>query len=329
MVCGEETAVLSNVSIVLPVFNGERYLAECIRSVLGQGLEDFELLISDDGSTDQSQQIIRSFSDTRIRLFTQRRNVGLFANLNQLLRAASYPLVRILGQDDVLEAECLAHEVSFFARHPSVGMTYCKSVEIAEEGNEIASTRLGDLPAVIEPQLSLQLLYYYGCLPGNISTVCVRRECFEEVGLFDETFRAAGDHEMWVRICQQRDLGIVHRYLVRLRSHRGQLSRAPSSGMAFISEGRRIRQLLLPLLPAEIRASAKRFSMLCQNVHDTHLVVRRLLAGRFRDTADMVGVMGARDLGLGLFFWLLTMNNHLYRPRPRIVLDQTSLPDIR
>lgn len=320
---------MSKVSVVLPVYNGERYLAECIRSVLGQELEEFELLISDDGSADRSRRIIQSFSDARIRVFTQRRNLGLFANLNQLLRAARYPLVRILGQDDVLEAECLSHEVAFFARHPSVGMTYCKYIEIDEEGEEIARTRLRDLPAVVEPRSSLQLLYYYGCLPGNISTVCVRRECFEEVGLFDETFRAAGDHEMWVRICQQRDLGIVHRYLVRLRSHPGQLSRSPSSGAAFISEGRRIRQMLLPLLPAEIRAAAKRFSMLRHNVYDTHLVVRRLMAGRFRDTADMVGVFGVRDLSLGLLFWLLTVNNHLYRPRPRIVLDQTNLPDIR
>jgi hypothetical protein len=260
---------------------------------------------------------------------SRRLNHGLFANLNFLVRATRYPLVRILGQDDMLTSDCLAREVDFFAEHPSVGMTYCKYIEIDEEGAEIARPRLRDLPTIVESSLSLQLFYYYGCLPGNISTVCVRRKCFEDVGLFDESFRAAGDYEMWVRICQQRDLGIVHRYLVRLRSHRRQLSRSPSLGAYFISEGRRIRQTLLPLLPAEIQDTAGRFSMLRNNVLDTHLVVRRLMGGRFRETADMAGVLGVRDLGLGLLFWLLTINNHLYRPQPRIVSEQAQMPDSR
>ena len=320
-------ASLSKVSVVLPVFNGQRFLAECIRSVLDQGFEDFELLVSDDASTDGSRRIVEDFSDARLRFFSQPQNLGLFSNLNFLIRAAQYPLVRFLGQDDILEAQCLAHEVAFFDRNPSVGMTYSKYVEIDEEGVEKSRTRLRDFPAVIEPNLSLQLWYYYGCLPGNISTVCVRRECFEETGLFGETFQAAGDYEMWVRICRLRDLGIVHRYLVRLRSHRGQLSRSARLGVPFISEGRRVRQMLLPLLPEEIRSSAMRFSMLRQNVYDTHLVVRRLLAGRFQDAAGMAGALGARDLGLGLLFWLLTINNHLYRPQPRIALDQKQLLD--
>ena len=322
-----ESASLSKVSVILPVFNGERYLAECICSVLEQEFEEFELLVSDDGSTDQSQRVIQSFSDSRIRPINRQQNHGLFANLNSLIRAARHPLVRILGQDDILASDCLAREVEFFAKHPSVGMTFCKYIEIDEEGDEIARTRLRDLPGLVEPRLSLQLFYYYGCMPGNISTVCVRKECFEEVGLFSESFRAAGDYEMWVRICQQRDLGIVHRHLVRVRSHRRQLSRSPSLGAHFVSEGRRIRQMLLPLLPDEIQYAAIRFSMLRHNVLDTHLVVRRLMAGRFRETADMAGVLGIRDLGLGLLFWLLTINNHLYRPQPRIVLEQVQLAD--
>lgn len=318
---------MSKVSVVLPVFNGERFLSECIRSVLDQGFEEFELLVSDDGSTDGSKRVIQGFSDSRLRCYPQQQNLGLFGNLNFLIRAARYPLVRILGQDDVLEAQCLAHEVAFFDQNPSVGMAYSKYIEIDEEGVEISRTRLQDLPPVIEPRLSLQLLYYFGCMPGNISTVCVRRECFEEAGLFDETFHAAGDYEMWVRICQHRDLGIVHRHLVRLRSHRGQLSRSAGLGAPFISEGRKIRQVLLSLLPPEIRSTAIRFSMLRQNVYDTHLVVRSLIAGRFQDASDMASVLGARDLGLGLLFWLLTINNHLYRPQPSIVLGQTQLPD--
>ena len=156
MIGNEETAYLSRVSVVLPVFNGERYLAQCIRSVLAQRFEEFELLVSDDGSTDHSRQVVANFSDARVRFFSQQQNLGLFANLNFLLRAARSPLVRILGQDDVLDPECLAQEVAFFAEHPSVGMTYCKYIDIDEKGEEIHRTQPHDLPAVIEPRLSLQ-----------------------------------------------------------------------------------------------------------------------------------------------------------------------------
>jgi glycosyltransferase involved in cell wall biosynthesis len=313
--------ILPEISVILPVFNGQTYLDACIRSVLDQSLSEFELLIADDGSTDRSPHIIRSYSDPRIRIHWQPENRGLFANLNQTLGAVRAPLVRLLGQDDILEKECLAREVEFFAAHPNVGMSLVKARVINAAGEELNRSALGDLPEVIKPHLSLQYFYYYGCIPSSISAVCVRKECFDELGIFDETFRVSGDYDMWVRICRQKDLGVIHQHLAKLRFHADQLSGAPTSRVACVSENRRIRAAILPRLPAEIHSWACFYVKFRQNVFDTHYALRCLSTGRFKDFSDIVRAMGG-DFGLGLLGWLLTANNRLCRPRPRFVLDQ-------
>lgn len=307
------------VSVIVPVYNGERYLEACISSVLGQSMAEFELLILDDCSSDASVQVIQSFVDSRIQTSYQKENVGLFANLNHGIRKARAPLVYFLGQDDLLEAGCLESQVEFFSVHPDAGMAFCKHITIDSGGMELERGILGDLPELIESRLALQLFCYLGCLPGNISTVCVRRTCFREVGLFKEGFRVAGDYEMWLRICQRWPLGVLHKHLVRLRCHDNQLSRAPGSETAYILESRMIQATLRGMLPHEIQAYAKFYFMLRQNVHHSHLAIRRALEGRLREVAEIVSVMGPRDLGVGVLFWLVTANNHLFQPCPRYV----------
>lgn len=305
------------ISVILPVFNGEPYLGAAIKSVLSQGLCDFEFVIGNDCSGDATDQIIRNFSDERIKLFRRETNLGLFKNLNMLVRSAESPLIRIFCQDDLLEPDCLEEEVKFFSKHPDIGMTFCKTYRIDQYGDNIGECVLGDLPEVVNPELSRQCFFYHGCIPGNLSTICVRKECFDKYGLFSEDYRVASDYEMWTRICERENLGVIHKHLVKLRSHPKQLSKARSSGIDFIRETRKIRSKLLPLLPEEIRSHAKRYVMLRQNVLDTHYCLRSLALGKFRDFLKIAAIMGTVDFTLGIIFWLLTLNNHLYRPKPR------------
>lgn len=306
------------VSVVLPVFNGAQYLDECVHSVLAQRLGDFELLIGEDCSTDTSRSIIQSFSDERILCFYRENNLGLFRNLNQLLGVVRAPLVRILCQDDVLEPDCLAEEIKFADAHPEVGMFFCKTVRIDENGKEIGKCVLGDLPDVISSLVSLQHFFYYGCIPGNLSTVCVRKESFNEIGLFDESYKVAGDYEMWTRICRRRKLGVIHQRLIRLRSHSVQLSRHSVSGVRFVEECQRIRSKLLTLLPKEIQSRARLYGVLRFSVLDVHHAMRCLWEGRFRDFLTVARTIGLLNyFPLGLLCWLFTLNNHLFRPSPK------------
>lgn len=309
--------MIPEISILLPLFNGQEFLHDCIKSALGQTYKDFELLIGNDCSDDSTSQIIRSFSDARIKTFDREKNLGLFKNLNMLVRSAESPLIRILCQDDLLEPGCLEEEVKFFSRHPDIGMSFCKTYRIDGCGAITGKCVLGDLPEVIDTKLSRQSFFYHGCIPGNLSTVCVRKKSFDKFGLFNENYRVAGDYEMWTRICERKNLGVIHKYLVRLRSHAKQLSKTGNSGVDFIRETRKIRSKLLPLLPEEIRSHAKRYVMLRQNVLDTHYCLRCLTWGRLKDFFKIASIMGAADFTLGVIFWLLTLNNHFYRPKPK------------
>lgn len=307
------------ISVILPVFNGENYLYQCINSVINQSMYDFELLIGDDYSSDKSRQIIESFSDSRIKTFFGKENEGLFKNLNQLIKSTAAPLIRILCQDDILEKNCLDEEVKFFDKHPQIGMSFCKAYLINKQGDTISKGALNDMPDVLDPSLSAQCFFYFGCLPGNLSTVCVRRDSFERAGLFDESYQVAADYEMWVRICRYRKLGVLHNHLVRLRLHRGQLSRSSSSGTKFIFEQRKLRSQLLSELPKEIKYYASIHQRFRQDVIDTHYCIKSLISGRFKDFFRIVKLMGIGNFMFNVILWILTLNNHLYKPRPRFI----------
>lgn len=313
------------ISVVLPTYNGARDLAACLSSVAGQTFEAYELLIGDDGSTDETLAIIDRYPDARWRVVRREQNLGLFGNLNALLAMAQAPLIRFLCQDDVLEPTCLAEEVAFFAAHPDAGMFFCKYHLMDETGAVRGQSPIDDLPVEMAPHVSLQYLTYYGCLPGNLSTACVSRRALEQVGLFDESYKVAGDFELWVRICRRFTLAVLHKYLVRLRNHTGQLSRSRASYLAHLLETRRLRAAMLPELPAEVRSAAARYTLMRQNVFDTHYALRCLAEGRRADAAAILAAQGPRDAAVGLAAWLASANNRLFQPKPPFTTEARRL----
>ncbi len=303
------------ISIILPVYNGEAFLAECVDSVLAQTEGDFELLIADDGSSDGSRAILARYRDPRLKVLLNEKNVGLFGNLNLLVARAAAPLVRFLCQDDALASGCIAEDVEYFRDNGEVVMSICSVDEVDEQGRVVGEWTTGDVPEVFDTAWCLQKLMYEGCIAGNLSTVCVRRDVLERAGPFDETYEVAGDYEMWVRVCLLGPVAERYHKLVRLRGHKGRLSEAPFSGVKFVRENRRVVEKLIPLLPAEIRGRARRYTWRKQNVFDTNYLMRCLLAGRFAQVRQTAVAMGVRRLIPGVAAWLLTLNNRLYNPK--------------
>ena len=308
------------ISVILPVYNGEPWLEQCIRSVFNQTLTNFELLVGDDGSTDRSRGILADLNyDSRLHVFVFDQNVGLFGNLNRLLGKSNAPIVRFLCQDDMLEPNCLAQEVAYFESHPEVVMSICSYHFINDESQVIAEHK--NIPYVVDPELCLQMLFYHGCIPGNLSTVSARRASLDQAGRFDESFRLAGDYEMWVRLCQLGNVSERGDRLIRLRQHAGQLSKSKDVGVQFIYENRRIRAQILPLIPKGIRLRALKYTSWRQDALDAHYFVRCLMVADFVKCWRLIRIMGVRGLVTGLLHWLLTLNNHLYRPKPIFVSD--------
>jgi glycosyltransferase involved in cell wall biosynthesis len=305
------------ISVLIPVYNGEAWLKPCVESVLNQTLPDFELLLGDDSSTDSSRQIIDGFGkDPRVLCFLFDRNVGLFGNLNRLLAKARSPIIRFLCQDDLLEPTCLADEVAYFEHNPDVVMSVCRAHAIDGQDRIIGDWGPDELENVMRPQQSLELLAYHGCFPGNLSAVAARRASIEKSGPFNEAFRVAGDYEMWVRLCQVGNVADLRKKLIRVRDHLARLSRSNYAGVQFVEENRRITRQILYLLPEGTRRKVISYTYWRQNVLDTHHFIRCLTAGRFAECSSLFKIIGARDFAAGMLAWLITANNHLYRPRP-------------
>src|SRR5215216_775869 len=111
---------MPKVTVLMPLFNAERHVAAAIASILRQTYRDFELLVIDDGSSDRSRDIARSFDDSRIRVLANERNVGLASSLNRGLNAAKGDLIARQDADDVSNSERLARQVAEMELRPEL-----------------------------------------------------------------------------------------------------------------------------------------------------------------------------------------------------------------
>ena len=154
------------VSIGLPVFNGEKYLEEALNSILAQTYQDFELIISDNASTDRTQQICLSYAakDSRIRYYRNERNLGASKNFNRVLELSSGEYFKWAAHDDILAPEFLEKCMSVLDQDPSIVLCYSKTASIDERGDLVGTydyemridsrkphVRFGDLISVRYP----------------------------------------------------------------------------------------------------------------------------------------------------------------------------------
>jgi glycosyltransferase involved in cell wall biosynthesis len=201
----------------MAVHDGERYLAEAVESVLSQTFTDFELLVVDDGSADGTREILARYTDHRIRLLVNERNIGLSASLNRGLREARGELVARQDADDVSEPGRLAAQVDFLERSPETALIGCAYRKIDEHG-QIGDERL--LPC--DPlTLSWHLLFY---CPFVHTAATFRRVAVERLGLYDETLRSSMDRELWARLAYRLPVANLPEQFVRYRIWSSSLS---------------------------------------------------------------------------------------------------------
>jgi glycosyltransferase involved in cell wall biosynthesis len=138
------------ISIGLPVYNGEKYLEESLKSILAQTFTDFELIISDNASTDRTKEICRAFAakDQRIRYIRNQTNIGGARNHNQTFRLSRGKYFRWAAHDDICEPELLAKCVEVLENNPTAVLSYPAVVSIDENGNKLRTTFLGRAQSV-------------------------------------------------------------------------------------------------------------------------------------------------------------------------------------
>jgi hypothetical protein len=191
------------VSICLPVFNGERYLAEAIRSILAQTYRNFELLIFDDFSIDTSPSILKSFDDPRIQLARNIENLGPERNWNKALLAASGKYVKLFHQDDLLDRHCLSREVAALENCPTAVIAFCSRTIIRPDGTRILDRSAPWPEGEVDAETILHECILSGTnLIGEPSAVLFRTEVARKVGLFNGLFPYVIDLDYWVRLLE-------------------------------------------------------------------------------------------------------------------------------
>ncbi|HCB30645.1 MAG TPA: family 2 glycosyl transferase [Acinetobacter lwoffii] len=197
------------VSIVIPMYNRAHTISDAVNSVLAQTYNNYEIILVDDGSTDNTKEIISKYGDGVVYVYQE--NSGPSAARNTGIRQAKGELIAFLDSDDVWREDKLACQVACFLDAPLVGIV-ASGHEIRNQNWELTQTTL--LTEKEIGQIHRKDLY-----KNFFSTpsVIVRAKCFDEVGYFDETIRYAEDWDMWLRILQKYECYIINEPLVSVR----------------------------------------------------------------------------------------------------------------
>ena len=211
---------MPRVSVVIPAYNHEKYVGECIQSVLDQTYQDFEIIITDDGSSDGTANVIKEFDDSRIQLYTHASNKGACTAANNCIRKAAGEYIAVLSSDDAWEPTKLEKQVAYLDAHPEIGAVFTKVAFVDEAGNLIGPSDYKYYYIFDKRNRSryawLNLFFSRGnclCHPS----ILIRKKCYDEVGLLDERMANIPDLDMWVRLCLKYDIHIVNEKLVRFR----------------------------------------------------------------------------------------------------------------
>jgi glycosyltransferase involved in cell wall biosynthesis len=273
---------MPSLSIILPVYNGGKLLQESVESVLSQSFKDFEFLIVDDCSTDASWDYLISLKDSRVRLFKNEINKGLFFNLNFLINKSSAALIKLWSQDDKMVESALEEILEFHQKYPGLGFSYTALKFIDENGDFIKKPlKIDNTPPIVNTELHSKVCFYTGSIAGNIANVTLTREALTKVGLFNEKMVMSGDFEMWVRIAQYFNIGFLNKPLILLREHSGQLSKQEKYGIKVMQEDIATFHYLFNYLPEDLRKYGRNHLRNYKLVYYYTLMLKTLIQGNF------------------------------------------------
>ncbi len=194
----------------MPVYNCENYVGDAVKSILNQTFTDFEFLIFDDGSSDKSLEIIRSFTDPRIRLFTSKENQGYVVHLNRGLDLAKGDYLFRMDADDIALPRRFERQIKFMDAHPKIGLcgTWYRVFGTLEELRR---------PPLSHEEIQLHFLH---SSTMNHPSVVLRRQVLEQHQLrYREDFLFAEDYEFFVRVSKYTRLANIPEVLLHYRKH--------------------------------------------------------------------------------------------------------------
>ena len=201
------------ISVVMSVYNGEKHLRESIESILNQTFTDFEFIIVNDGSTDNSLEIIKSYDDERIKIINNEENIGLTKSLNKAIKQARGVYIARQDADDISLSNRLELQFKFLEKHPEVALLGTGIYVIDENGDEIEKR-------IMHPNPKRSLLKGNRFIHGS---VMFRKSVIDELGAYNETLRYSQDYELWLRLSKEYDVRNLTVPLYKLRMHKSSI----------------------------------------------------------------------------------------------------------
>ena len=195
----------------MSVYDGEKFLEEAVLSVLNQTYKDFEFIIIDDGSTDSSLKMLRSFEkkDERIKLVS-RENKGLTRSLNEGIKLAQGEYIARMDGDDISMPKRFEKQIDFLEKNKDIALCGTWAINIDENGNEIGEYKT----PTTNKEIRKMILFHN---PFIHPSVMMRKEIINNVGLYNEKIKYAQDYEYWLRIIKKNKMANLNSFLLWYR----------------------------------------------------------------------------------------------------------------
>lgn len=216
--------VMPQVSVIIPTHKRPFFLPRAISSVLAQTYQDWEMIVVDDASNDETGAIVKSFSDPRIQYLYHEVAKGGSAARNTGILKGQGKFLAFLDDDDEWFPHKLQCQVDLLERSPSkVGVVFAGCKKIEQSSGSVLGTHI----PTMKGDLSKELLLHNSV--GSTSSVLLKRECLQQVGLFDETLPSGQDYDLWIRISKAWHFTCVSEILFHYYIHEGQITNNPEA----------------------------------------------------------------------------------------------------
>ncbi|MHC1740433.1 MAG: glycosyltransferase [Anaerolineaceae bacterium] len=209
---------LPKLTVIMTVYNAERFVGQAIQSVLDQTFSDFEFIIVEDGSTDDSLKVIKQFSDPRIHLIENGQNLDIVESSNKALSLSRANLIARIDADDICFPERFEKQMDYLEKHPQVGLLGSAVQRINGEGMKCGKTRL--------PYVESFLLKFWLNFENVINhpTIIFDKRILSQTGFYDPTALYVEDYDMCIRLSQLTEIANLPEPLVYKREHQGNVS---------------------------------------------------------------------------------------------------------
>lgn len=208
---------MPKISVVMPVYNGEKYLREAIDSILNQTFTDFEFIIIDDGSTDNTEKIIKSYDDNRILCIKNEKNLGVADSLNRGLDMARGEYIARMDADDISLPERFEKQVRFLKKHKNVAVCGAETEVFGDVEPKVAYTVFGYKRVKVAMLFSSSLAHPIVMMRNSV----IQKEHFR----YNNDFDKVEDYDLWLRILEKYDIDNARGVLLKYRLHSAQVTK--------------------------------------------------------------------------------------------------------